>query len=428
MLGTLNDLDRIQTLFAEEAAYLGTLRPREAPPALDVAGIERALKTSLWRDNSSVTAFNVAAPGESVCFVVSDHTRRTAAHLILPPIIAALRERGCRLSDMSILIASGIHRSPTAGELSRILGQTLCEEFTDRLFAHDADDATELVDVGTTRAGHRVRLNRRAVQCRRLVLLGAATYHYHAGFGGGRKSLVPGLASRDTIAYTHSLTLDPHLDRTHPMAAPGVLDGNPVSSAMYEAASLRIPDLIVTSVLSARGELVGLYTGDMDLAHRRACRDVQQIGRVDVDPPADFVVATTEAADWIQSHKALYNASRAVKPTGRIVLVAPCPEGLGNDRFRRWVGLREIEAVYAELRKSAEILGQTALSTLTRGKRTVLVTDMEEKDRNDLGIQTAPDLESAVRTVILELRHDGIGKPTYYLMPSARHTVPFTAQ
>jgi nickel-dependent lactate racemase len=154
---------------------------------------------------------------------------------------------------------------------------------------------------------------------------------------------------------------------------------------------------------------------------------VEQVSRADIGERADLVLAFAgRAPNWIQSHKALFNASRAVKPGGRIVLVAPCPEGLGNERFRHFVRMRDLAAIYRELRATAEVNGQTALSTRMRGERAILVTDLPSADRDDLGIETLPDVKAAVAESVKRLRDDGITSPTCWFMPEAMHTVPFT--
>ena len=296
--------------------------------------------------------------------------------------------------------------------------------FDGRITCHDPD-ADDLADVGTTPMGFRVRVNRRIVECDKLVLTGTATYHYHAGFGGGRKSLVPGCASRETIAYNHSLSLDPVYDRTRPGVEIGRLDGNPVSEEMLAGAKLCKPDLIINSVLSDDGKLVGLFAGGLEDAHRKACALAAKVGRVELGQRADFVIASADGAkNWIQSHKALFNASRAVRSGGWIILDAPAPEGLGDERFRYWVTRPALSDIYRELRQSVEVLGQTALSTRIRGERCILVTAMPAKDLADLGIRSAPSVEDAVDQVLAELRQ---ASATYYLMPHARYTVPFIA-
>ena len=416
------DEPELVTRLPDTTICLGTPEPQSQPPPLTDAGIRQALEEPLWPRENRGSVFDLLNPGESVCFIVSDHTRKTAADIVLPIVIDGLTAAGCAVEDMFVLIASGIHRHPSPEEISSILGSRTAAAFRERIFLHDPDDDSYLVAMGTTSGGHTVRVNRRAIEADRIVTLGAATYHYHAGFGGGRKSLVPGIAARDTIAYNHSRTLDPGEDRIHPGAAPGILDGNPVAEEMLEGAYMCRPDIIINTVLSGAGELIGVFSGELDTAHRAACKLVEKTCRVIIEKAADFVVASAGSArDWIQSHKALYNAHRAVRKHGKVILRAPCPEGIGNERFRYWIRKKDTREIYRELRTSPEVLGQTALSTKTRGADTILVTEMNPADIADLGIETAPDIETAVERVIKEL---GAGS-TCYLMPRARYRVPF---
>ncbi len=409
----------------DRAECLGTLRSPLSGAPLSVPAIREALDHPIWAEKNGPAMAALVEPGASVALVVSDHTRRIAADRVLPVLLDGWRERGCRLSDFFILVASGIHRRPTPDELRAILGAEAAAAFAGRIYFHDPDDDANLVAVGRTSRGHEVRINRRAAEADRLILLGAATFHYHAGFGGGRKSLVPGLAARATIAHNHSLTLDPVRDRIRPGVEPGRLEGNPVSEEMLEGARLCRPAGIVNTVLAPGGALAGVFAGDLDLAHRAACRRVAEIDRIDLERPADFVVAAAgAAANWIQSHKALFNAARAVTPSGRIILHAPCPEGLGDERFRYWVTRPTRKDIFAGLREKPEVLGQTALSTRLRGARAILVTGLNERDRADLGIATAPDLAAAARRVLDGFRRAG-RRPTYYLMPEALSLVPF---
>ena len=140
---------------------------------------------------------------------------------------------------------------------------------------------------------------------------------------------------------------------------------------------------------------------------------------------SDVIASAEGALNWIQSHKALFNASRAVRANGRIILLAPCPEGLGDERFRHWVRKSSVSGIFRELHASAEVLGQTALSTKTKAPRTVLVTSMSSEDTDALGMETAPDMEAAVTVALDRLREAGTTRPTYYVMPEARYTVPF---
>lgn len=416
---------RSNPLFRERGQCLGVLEARGAP-ALGAAEIRRALAEPIGLPAAATGCCDIVQPGESVCIVVSDQTRRTAADRVLPVLLDGLAGRGCRMTDISILVATGIHRRPSAAEIRHILGDDSAARLAGRVVLHDPDDDEQLVSVGTTRRGQDVRINRAAVETDRLILLGAAVYHYHAGFGGGRKSLVPGIASRDTIAQNHSLTLD--ADRIHPAVQSGRLDGNPVAEEMLAAAKLHPPDFIINTVLDPRGRLVGIFAGELDAAHRAACRCVETLYRLDLDRAADLVIASAEGAqNWVQSHKALHNAWRARAPHGLILLVAPAPEGLGDERLRYWLQRPDVASVYRELRSRPEVLGQTALSTRTKAERTILVTELPDADLHDLRMQGVGDVGAGIDLAVERLAAEGVRRPTCYLMPQARYTVPFTA-
>lgn len=458
---------------SEQAECLGTLESRFKCEPLGEQAIHIALESASFAKGLVRPVFDLIKPGESVCVVVSDHTRRTAADLILPVLFEGLRSRGCFLKDIFILFASGIHRHPSRQDIEKILGKKTARDFAGRIYFHDADNQRDLIAIGKIRGErqnrrslgkdghddtwpstarinnlsskvegrasslpqdlcnqfeHEVFLNRRAFEADRLILTGGASFHYHAGFGGGRKSIVPGIAGRETIAFTHSLTIDPVIDQLRPGVAIGALDGNPVSEIMFECARLCPPDFIVNTVLAPDGVLAGVFAGEMGIAHRAACRLVEKINRVDISKKADFIIASAgQSSNWIQSHKAFYNAHRAVHDNGRVILEAKCPEGIGDDRFRYWVTRPSLHDVYSGLRESPEVLGQTALSTRERAPRTVLVTGMNQNDLNALGMRSAKNTEEAVKIVLNDLKSMGISRPSYYKMQDAMYVVPFCA-
>ncbi|MDP2324250.1 MAG: hypothetical protein Q8N51_09510, partial [Gammaproteobacteria bacterium] len=136
------------------------------------------------------------------------------------------------------------------------------------------------------------------------------------------------------------------------------------------------------------------------------------------------VASAGGAKNFVQSHKALYNAFQAMKPGGVIVFAAPAPEGYGGSRFAEWIALGSPEAVIAELRKNAEINGQTALSTLEKAPKAVFVTGLSSGEVQALGGEKAADLPEALAIARARLDAAGIARPTACVMPSAGHTVP----
>jgi nickel-dependent lactate racemase len=126
----------------------------------------------------------------------------------------------------------------------------------------------------------------------------------------------------------------------------------------------------------------------------------------------------------VQSHKCLYNAWLATKPDGVIVLMAPCPEGYGSENFTKWIELGDEQAILNELCKHSEINGQTALSTLMRGRQAVCVSEMSREDVEKLNMTWAASTEEAVELALARLASEGIVKPKAYIMPDAGLTVP----
>ncbi|MCP4638895.1 MAG: nickel-dependent lactate racemase [bacterium] len=403
---------------------LDTLDVADTPAVADTGAAAReALEHPIGQDR---TIFETVSPGETATIVVSDSFRKTKVDKILPVLLDGLTEAGVAESDIRFLFATGTHRGPTPDEQAQILGKDVCERFAGRLFIHDAHDADAMVHVGRTSRGTEVRLNRIAVDADRLIVTGAVVLHYFGGFGGGRKSILPGISSVDSIAHNHAMNLHPTEDRLDAAVRIGALDGNPVAEDMQEAAGLVKVDCMVNTVLNRQGRIAAVFAGDLEAAHRRATKFAFGLFAVTIGERADIVIAASgPTKNYVQTHKALYNAYQAVKPTGRIVLAARCEEGPGGDQFLKWARLGSREAIMAGLRRQSEINGQTALSTVEKAPLALMVTDLDDEQVGVLGARKAGSLDDALDTAREELSAAGISEPTVYVMPSAAYTVPF---
>lgn len=413
------------TLSAEADWFdvLGTLDVGDAPPLPDAAGaLVCALDTPIGFDRPLSARLR---PGASVAIVVSDSFRKTGVHTYLPALLEYLAAGGIADTDISFLVATGSHRAPTATELDGILGPAVRERFSDRIHSHDPNDRSNLVFRGITSRGTPAWLNRRALEADVLIVTGTVVLHYFGGFGGGRKSIVPGLAGLETIAANHALNLDPAVDRLNPDVAIGRLAGNPVAEDMLEGALLGPEAFLINTVLNRAGGIAGLFAGDLVAAHATACALAESLYVTPVSEPADLVIASAgNAKNFIQSHKALYNACQALKPDGRLILATPAPEGYGGNKFAEWLGLETREAIIAALRRNAEINGQTALSTLDKAPRTTFITEMPEELVHGMGGRKEADLAAALASARRELIGTAKGRPTAWLMPAAASTVP----
>lgn len=415
----------VQRLTADlaNAEILDTLEVAASPPLTNLEETLRGmLDTPIGQSQPLGSDFRT---GQTVAIIVSDSFRKTGVHLLLPCLVSRLLDAGIRAEDVLFVYATGTHRGPTLEEEAEILGPDLHARFKEQTHAHDPHDLDGLTHVGDTSRGTPVYLNRRVCACDHVIVTGSVVFHYFGGFGGGRKAVLPGIAGVETIARNHAMNLSPEEDTLNPAVQIGALSGNPVAEDMLEGARLLPVSLMINTVLNRDGEIAGLFVGDLVQAHESAAAFAQTLYATPIARQADLVIASAgPAKNYIQSHKALYNAFQAMRPGGRIVFLAPAPEGYGGNKFQQWVSLGSPGAVIAELRKNAEINGQTALSTLQKAPSALFVTEMSEEDVSRLGGRKAATLQDAIDIALQELAAEGERTPTAYLMPSAGYSVP----
>ncbi|MCC6697399.1 MAG: nickel-dependent lactate racemase [Candidatus Hydrogenedentes bacterium] len=419
-----------------QAPYGSSIQHAEAPwlqdlGTLDIAGVpelserERAIAHAIENPiGLDRNLYTIVRPGERVAIICSDAFRNTAVDIVLPILVDGLNRCGIRDEDILFVFASGTHRPPTPEEQARILGPDMYQRFRMRAFTHDPRDEAMLVTLGVTSRGTRVEINRRVWECDRIIATGAVVMHYFGGFGGGRKSILPGISSARTIAQNHAMNLHPSEDALDPAVRIAAMDGNPVAEDMLEGARLLGVDYVINTVLNRHAQIAGIFAGELEAAHRRAADFARSLYAVPIAERADLVVAASPATrNFVQTHKALYNAYQAMRPGGRIILLAPCPEGLGGEAFVKWLRLGTRAEIIRGLRRESEINGQTALSTVEKAPSAILITELDDEAVGLLGSRKAADLPEAIAAARAMLEGDAGG--TCYVMPSAAYTVPF---
>jgi len=395
---------------------VGTLDIAEAPA---LRNIEASAREALENPIGAVAPLRAQLqPGQTATIIVSDSFRTTGIDQCLPALLEVLAARGIPDENITFLYATGTHRGPTPAEAEKILGEAVFARFGTRAVAHDPFNANGLVDLGPTSRGTPVHLNRHVVACDHLIVTGTVVLHYFGGFGGGRKSLLPGVAGEASISRNHAMNLHPSEDRLDPSVRIGVLAGNPVAEDMLEGALKVRTSYLLNTVLNRHGQIAGIFGGELVAAHEAACAFAARLYCVPIEAQADVVIASAGGAkNYLQSHKALFNAYQALKPGGRILFLAAAPEGLGGNKLAEWLALASPEAVMRALRERAEINGQTALSTLEKSRHTTFITEMTDDMVAVLGGRKAASLQAAI---------DDLCTHAYSvcLMPSASYTVP----
>ena len=289
-----------------------------------VADEEAAIVQALENPIGAAPLARIVRPGERVVIIVNDITRLARTDLMLPPLVAALNRAGIPDADILVVFALGNHRRQTDEERKRILGAEMYARL--RTLEHDSRDDANLVTVGKTSFGNVVEINRQVIEADRIVLTGEIIYHQIAGYSGGRKSLLPGVAGSRSITFNHRMILEPR-------CRSGVLDGNPAHEDMLEACRMIEPDFMLNVVLTPSGNLAHAVAGHFEMAHRQGCRAADSILGVAIEKPYDLLVASSGGhpldIDLRQAHKGLENACRALRPGGSILHFAECPNGSG---------------------------------------------------------------------------------------------------
>jgi nickel-dependent lactate racemase len=365
------------------------------------------------------------APSDSVSIVVSDSFRQTGIHHLLPTLLDAIREKGISNDQIQFVFSTGTHRGPHPSEKQEILGKEIYDLFRDQCFSHEAQDESNLVYVGKTSRDTPVLLNKRVVESDRIILTGSVVLHYFGGFGGGRKAMVPGLAGTQTIAHNHAMNLHPTEDILDPEVQIGKSAGNPVAEDMLEATKLISIDGIINTVLNENQEIAQIFVGDLEAAHDAACAYARELFTVPITEKADLVIAASaHTKNFVQTHKALFNAFQVMKPDGHILLVCPCPEGIGGGNFEKWLQLGARSEIIAGLRLQSEINGQTALSTREKAPHCTLITEMDDQSISLLGGHRAESLQIAIDNWVSEHESTPSTPIECRIMPNAAYTVP----
>lgn len=315
--------DRTMPLAVPDGQLLGVLTAASAGPADQV----RLLRDAVEQPLQSPPLHSFIRPGDPLLILVNDATRPTPTAKMLE----ALRpEVGA--ADVEFLVATGTHRAPDDDELGHIFGR-LWPEARGRIHVHDARDEGQLVRVGESSRGNVVSVNRRVAEAGQILVLGSVEAHYFAGFTGGRKIILPGVAGYETIERNHRLAIEPGAEVLR-------LQGNPVDEEMREAAAMLggRTFFAVQAVLDREHNITSVHAGDMNTAFLRAAADVERLFAVPFDRKAGIVVAVATHPldfDFYQAQKAIENGRLALTEGGTLILVSACRDGVGNDAFLR---------------------------------------------------------------------------------------------
>jgi nickel-dependent lactate racemase len=406
-----------------ESSVLDCIDVQEFPA---VPEVERAVFDALRNPIAHQPLSEWVQDARKVVVTCPDITREAQARLYLPVLFAELNRAGVADDQIELCFALGNHRELTEREIDGIVGSSILKRVT--YFQSQAQRTDEFRSLGHTERGTPVWFNKRVLAADRIILTGGVVFHVFAGFGGGRKGLLPGVARLDTVMTNHSYMLSPKEGGgMNPNCTAGVLQGNPIHEDMVDAA-LRVPNVfLLNTVLNMQKNIAGVFAGDLQQAYAPAVAMVRRRYGVPIRERADFVIFSPGGfprdLSFYQAFLSLERAARTVRPGGVIILVAECPEGTDEEeRFQRWFDLDDRLCVEREMRRDFDNIGLIAhdMHRFEKMFRVIAVTAMGESDVKKLLMEPAPTLDEALHRMS---RHLGPGAKGY-VMPRGSYTVP----
>jgi nickel-dependent lactate racemase len=296
-----------------------------APLADPVASVHDALCHPI-----DSPALKDIAPGKkNACVVISDITRPVPNKIILPPLLEVLEKSGIKKRDITILISTGMHRPNLGEELESMVGRPVMEQYNIvNHYCRKSEEYRRIDEID----GAPIEINRHYLDADLKILTGLIEPHFYAGYSGGRKAILPGVSSFETMKFMHSYKM---ID--HPMVTNCVLDGNPFHEYGIRVTELAGADFILNVVINKERNVSGVFAGHYNHAHLAGCDLVYRHSAVPVDGLMDLVITSGGGypldATFYQISKALICAKNILKRGGSIVVACECREGLGSLEF-----------------------------------------------------------------------------------------------
>lgn len=327
---------------------------------------------------------------KNIAIVVSDKTRLSDYSLYLPWLTYILNKYGAGKKNITFYIAYGIHPVQSEQESLLCYGSTYKEY---PFIHHNSLDQNLFKVIGSTMRGSSIEIRRDILDSSLIITFGAISYHYFAGYGGGRKHLFPGLGMYNAINHNHSLYLDIKARGLATGCRPGNLEGNPVADDLKEFDSYMPAKISIHAIPDLNGKVCQLIIGKTYDDFILACETYDQYYRVPGNKKYDLVIASAggypKDINFIQAHKSLQHAGEFVKDGGNLVLFADCIDGLGNENFIKYFKAGRFDVIFDELVHNYIGNGGTALSMMKKTSRIhiYMITSLDESICNTLNVR-----------------------------------------
>ena len=368
--------------------------------------------------------------GDKVAVIVSDVTRLVRTAEFLPVIISEINAAGVPDEDITIIVATGTHRAHTHDEDIAVCGKDIVKRI--KIHQHDSRNNEELTDLGVTSFGTPILIDSYVAEADKVIITGAVSLHPMAGFGGGRKAVMPGVSGHATIMHNHAIALAPKVgDGCNPLCETGLLDGNPLHEDMVEVTKKLDPAFLVNMVFTPEGKLHEVVAGHWYKAWEKGCKDLVAMAGVPIKELADVVFASAGGSpkdmNLYQSCKAHMNAVFAVKKGGIMILTLECPDIKEPAIFTDWFSKSDVLQFEKDVRADFSIPAFVAFKTrcIVNSLTTYLVTKPENFEFvRQTGQIPVASLEEAWLLAQQELAKQGKDDYKITIMGHASATMP----
>jgi len=361
-------------------------------------GEEELVLRALENPVGSAKLSELAKGKDKVVIIASDHTRPVPSRLIIPGMLQEIR-KGNPSADITILIATGCHRGTTKDELVAKFGEEIVKN--EKIYVHDCDEREKLVNIGTLPSGGACEINKIAYDADLLVSEGFIEPHFFAGFSGGRKSVLPGIAGRTTVLANHCSEFI-----SHPASRTGILNGNPIHQDMLWAAKTAKLAFIVNVVLNGEKEVIYASAGAPETAHEKGCQFLSSLCAVE-SVEADVVITTNGGypldQNVYQAVKGMTAAEATVRKGGVIIMLAASGDGIGGDHFYHQLAdeadIQKTMAVFESRGRQETVPDQWQTQILLRilmHATVIYVSEMPDQTVEEMHMIPAHSIEEAL--------------------------------
>jgi nickel-dependent lactate racemase len=364
-------------------------------------------------------------PGDRVCLLFTDLTRATPNERLIPWLLEYLKD--VPREQLTLLNQLGTHRPNTTAELERLLTPAVVRNY--RVVNHEPENPEALVQLGTTRAGAPALLNKHAVEADVRIVTGFIEPHFFAGFSGGIKGLVPGVAGLQTVMSNHGAR-----NIGDPRSTFGITEGNPLWEDLRDIALRAGQSFLLNVSLNEQRQITGVFAGDLLAAHKVGCEFVRKSAMQKFDAPFDIVITTNSGypldLNLYQGVKGMSAGARVVKQGGTLILAAECREGVpaGSPLDQLLRSASSIEEVLALLNSPGFVRPeqwQAQIQALVQRKANVLVhSSLADDVIRAAHLTPCHDISATVNDLI---RATGNGA-RIAVLPQGPLTIPYLAE